>query len=590
MKNIHKILATLLAAVFLCGMLSSVTVPAVEREPATSFAFAASYLDGTEEKKTTSLDNEAFDVDVTSDLDGMEAVLTPKRDITMKSLSMTTYRDFDENDRFFSNGYQSWAPALEHKLGDKTDPVIPAAKITNMTWQFAANISDYDFAKYGDQNNFHSWTMTYFRHAGSNTIDFYGSRSERNGFTLFDVDMGSGRFTIAKDIDGLSLHAGQKYVVFDIFHENGDYDKVFDDYFFRSMKFQKPKLKRMTGYTSWYNRQRNITEDDILNDLNALDFAKDQVSIFQIDDGFEAAVGDWTADNPKFPHGMKYLADKIHAKGYQAGIWLAPLVAQSTSKVVREHPDWLVRDDNGKLVIGNGGWGVAFVLDIYNPEVREYLRQQFYTVLNDWGYDMVKLDFLYAESIHPRNGKTRGEIMSDSVNFLREICGDKVILGCGVPIGSAMGVFDACRIGPDENANFEGDILNKMKITNEIPSTRNGMLNSLYRRFLNGRAFLNDTDVFYLRDGVQYTDEQKMLLAKINDMTGEILFMSDDASTYNEQQRNWLKHIYAPKTYKILSVERTWPDEMEVTFLENGVQKTLKFNLSNGAGNIAEVF
>lgn len=107
MKNIHKILATLLAAVFLCGMLSSVTVPAVEREPATSFAFAASYLDGTEEKKTTSLDNEAFDVDVTSDLDGMEAVLTPKRDITMKSLSMTTYRDFDENDRFFSNGYQS---------------------------------------------------------------------------------------------------------------------------------------------------------------------------------------------------------------------------------------------------------------------------------------------------------------------------------------------------------------------------------------------------------------------------------------------------------------------------------------------------
>lgn len=583
----RKILAWVLSIAFVLTCISILPVTAFAKE---GYSLDAEAVDAGGSQKLTSYDNPDFTLRVTKKGNVLQAVLHAKKDITMKKLALSTPRQFSDDDRFFANGYQSWSTSTEHKKTDNTMKAIQAAKISDLTWQIATNNSDYKFASYGTQGLFHSWTQTYFRKAGSRTIEFYGSRSERNGFTMFEADMQNGRFTISKDIDGLKLNAGQDYLVFDLLEETGDYDKVMDDYFFNFVGVQKPKIDRMTGYTSWYNLGDDITEETIVRDLNGLDPAKDQVSIFQVDDGYEPKVGDWTKPNSKFPSGMKSIADKIHAKGYKAGLWVAPFCAATTSQVFREHPDWMVRDENGKLVIGNGGWWGAFVLDIYNPEVREYLKKEFDTILNDWGYDMVKLDFLYATAVFPRNGKTRGQLMQEGCEFLREICGDKIILGCGVPLGSCMGLFEACRIGPDENDEFTGDIVNKIGVTNEVPSTRYGITNSIFRRFYNGRAFASDPDVFYLRDGIKYTDEQKKLLAKINDITGSIIFMSDDANTYTPQEWSWLKQIYAPKTYQVGLGEFTSDDDMTLTFTENGVQKTLIFNVATGASNIDQVW
>lgn len=583
----RRILAFFLSIAFALTGLTLLPVTAFAQE---SYTLSAEAVDANGSQKLSSYNNPDFNLFVTETDGALTAVLHANKDITMKKLALSKPRQFSDDDRFFANGYQSWSTTTEHKKTDNTMKAIPAAKVTDLTWQIATNNSDYKFANYGTQGLFHSWTQTYIRKAGSRNIEFYGSRSEKNGFTMFEADMKNGRFTISKDIDGLKLKAGQDYQVFDLLKETGDYDKVMDDYFFKFCGLQKPKVDRMTGYTSWYNLNGDITEETILRDLNGLDPAKDEVSIFQVDDGYEPKVGDWTKPNSKFPSGMKSIADKIHAKGYKAGLWVAPFCAASTSQVVREHPDWLVRDDKGKLVIGNGGWWGAFALDIYNPEVREYLKNEFDTILNKWGYDMVKLDFLYATAIYPRNGKTRGELMEDGCNFLREICGDKIILGCGVPLGSCMGKFEACRIGPDQNDEFEGDIINKLGITNEVPSTRYGITNSIFRRFYNGRAFANDPDVFYLRDGIKYTDEQKKLLAKINDITGSILFMSDDATTYDAKQWGWLKAIYAPKTYQVQLAEFTSDDDMTIQFTENGKSKTLMFNIANGKSNIDQVW
>ena len=63
-----------------------------------------------------------------------------------------------------------------------------------------------------------------------------------------------------------------------------------------------------------------------------------------------------------------------------------------------------------KYLFASHNWGGFYALDIYNEEVRQYLKKVFDTVLNTWGYDMVKLDFLYACCIIPYNNKSRGEI------------------------------------------------------------------------------------------------------------------------------------------------------------------------------------
>ena len=61
------------------------------------------------------------------------------------------------------------------------------------------------------------------------------------------------------------------------------------------------------------------------------------------------------------------------------------------------------------------------------------------------------------------------------------------------------------------------------------------MVDTILRRQLDGRAFLNDPDVFILRDKhVSLTKEEKENLAIINGLFGSVLFTSDDIGKYDE--------------------------------------------------------
>ena len=551
--------------------------------------------------KQNAFDGRAFSFDFKQTKDSIKGVLTAKCDLDMKSFEIECEKDFEDDDLFFANGYQAWTTSREFSKDDKFDGLIKAANINKFLKHFAGLSGDYHFESYGEEGKFHSYTYCYFREKGERKIKLYGSRSERNGFTIFAVDMKNDKFIIRKDVEGLHLKAGQEYEVFDIAIIEGDMDDVMDKYFFDFVGCKKPEIKHLSGYTSWYNYFQNISEEIIIRDLNGLDRASEEVNIFQVDDGYQQAVGDWLlTDEKKFPKGMKYIADEIHKKGYKAGIWLAPFSAQVSSKIAKEHPDWLLRHNrNGKKMLGCQGWGGAYTLDIYNEEVRAYIMEVFDTVLNVWGFDMVKLDFLYSQCIEPRNGKTRGEIMCDGVDLLREACGDKWILGCGVPIGACMGIFDACRISCDASKNWKfklekgidvNALVASIRINCENPSSQNAIINTVFRNHLDGRAFCNDPDVFFLRDiNINYTWEQKVLHGKINSVCGNVLFVSDNAGDFDDERIGYLKDFFRDKDYKVRLAEYEDEDVIRLDFTENGEDKSLKFNLKTGESNVFEV-
>ena len=551
--------------------------------------------------KQNAFDGRAFSFDFKQTKDSIKGILTAKCDLDMKSFEIECEKDFEDDDLFFANGYQAWTTSREFSKEDKFDGLIKAANITKFVKHFAGLSGDYHFESYGEEGKFHSYTYCYFREKGEREIKLYGSRSERNGFTIFAVDMKNDKFIIRKDVEGLHLKAGQEYEVFDIAIIEGDMDDVMDKYFFDFVGCKKPEIKHLSGYTSWYNYFQNISEEIIIRDLNGLDRASEEVNIFQVDDGYQQAVGDWLlTDEKKFPKGMKYIADEIHKKGYKAGIWLAPFSAQVSSKIAKEHPDWLLRHNrNGKKMLGCQGWGGAYTLDIYNEEVRAYIMEVFDTVLNVWGFDMVKLDFLYSQCIEPRNGKTRGEIMCDGVDLLREACGDKWILGCGVPIGACMGIFDACRISCDASKNWKfklekgidvNALVASIRINCENPSSQNAIINTVFRNHLDGRAFCNDPDVFFLRDiNINYTWEQKVLHGKINSVCGNVLFVSDNAGDFDDERIGYLKDFFKDKDYKVRLAEYEDEDVIRLDFTENGEDKSLKFNLKTGESNVFEI-
>lgn len=79
----------------------------------------------------------------------------------------------------------------------------------------------------------------------------------------------------------------------------------------------------------------------------------------------------------------------------------------------------------------------------------------FDTVLNDWGFDLVKLDFLYATAVVPLHNKTRGQLAYESIDFLRECVGNKQILGCGVQQMPCFGKVEYMRIGADMDLGWK---------------------------------------------------------------------------------------------------------------------------------------
>ncbi|MEE1285092.1 MAG: glycoside hydrolase family 36 protein, partial [Acutalibacteraceae bacterium] len=500
-------------------------------------------------------ENDVYSLDIQESGNRYTVTLNPKKNFELVEFYAEMPYEFKNSDRFFGNGYQSWTKTREYHADEIMRGVIKLSNISEYTKGIARKTGDEWMIKYSEKpGEFHSHCYTYIRNGES--MKLWGSLTEKNGFTYFKVKMKENRFYFCKDLEGKKVT--EPLQVFDIVYFEGGYEEVFDNYF--SM-WDMPETRggMMSGYTSWYNYFQKIDENIILRDLDGLDPYQDQVSIYQIDDGYETYIGDWLDDNPsKFPHGMKYIADKIHDKGYKAGIWLAPFNCQKISRMAKEHPDWLIKDTNGKPMVGCIAWGGAYTFDIYNEEVRKYLRKVFDVVLNEWGYDMVKLDFLYSQCIKPRHGKSRGEIMCDAMAFLRECVGDKLILGCGVPIGAAIGVVDACRISCDVDLTYKGKFYSRIQVANEMLNARSAINNSIFRRHMNGRVWMNDPDVFFLRkDNLKFTDEQKYLLGRINNLCGNVLFVSDNAGDYDENAQKLLRVLFEKTDEKIISAEYT---------------------------------
>ncbi|KAF9544286.1 hypothetical protein EC957_012249 [Mortierella hygrophila] len=360
---------------------------------------------------------------------------------------------------------------------------------------------------------------------------------------------------------------------------------------------------QLSGWTSWYLHYENINEQVIHQNLEHYASTSshhehharlDHVhggkrewpgKVFQIDDGY-TTVGDWLDyDRIKFPGGMEAIARAIREKGLTPGIWLAPFLVSKKSKIARDKPHWLAQqpwpptssrrdgtsndgDDSDDDLSGLGccGGGIntgrpgstrpvhahpafsvgAYLLDLENPEVREYLANVFRVVVQEWGFKMLKLDFLFGAALLARNGKTRGQLMYEAMQMVRDWAGpDTILLGCGVPLGASFNLVDYCRIGSDVGP--EWDTMQRHFHDREYISCKNSLTSTLSRWALSGRFFGNDPDVYFIRDwkiGLNITERRTLIL--LNHLLGHLVFTSDymDPTKLNDAQKRVLDSFF----------------------------------------------
>jgi alpha-galactosidase len=270
-----------------------------------------------------------------------------------------------------------------------------------------------------------------------------------------------------------------------------------------------------TVWCSWYHYFAEVREADVLENLDAIDARELPVDVVQIDDGWQAEIGDWRALSGRFDS-LDGLVGRIGDAGRRAGLWIGPFLVGARSELAREHPDWLVAGADA-----GHNWGQDLLaLDVTHPDAAASLRGTF-QMLRGLGFDYFKLDFAYAGALRGRCRRDVPALVAyrEGLGLIRDAVGrDAYLLGCGAPILPSVGLLDAMRVGPDVAPEFEprdGDL--------SRPSQRAAALSVAGRAWQHGRFWVNDPDCLIVRPAV----ERRERWARTVERYGELRASSD---------------------------------------------------------------
>ncbi|UCH36645.1 MAG: alpha-galactosidase [Armatimonadota bacterium] len=93
-------------------------------------------------------------------------------------------------------------------------------------------------------------------------------------------------------------------------------------------------------------------------------------------------TGTWEVDTKRFPRGLRFITDHAHAKGVKSIVWFEPERVTPGTWLYENHPEWLLgRDGETKL------------LNLGNPEARQWLTEHVNRLINEQGIDLYRNDF-----------------------------------------------------------------------------------------------------------------------------------------------------------------------------------------------------
>lgn len=342
----------------------------------------------------------------------------------------------------------------------------------------------------------------------------------------------------------------------------------------RAMGARQPAPLRV-----WYSYYRDVTLDAMLENARLARERGLPFDVFQLDDGFQADLGDWTRPAEHFGGHARDLPGPLRELGFTPGLWLAPFLVGQGSQLFAEHRDWLVRGPDGApLPVGHNWGGPYHVLDTTHPDVLPWLRELTATA-RAWGYPYLKLDFLFGAALpsvrfDPTVG--RADAYRRGLQALRDGAGqDAFLLGCGAPLAQSIGLVEAMRTGPDVAPYWDDHTRRVWLGDGTAPSARAALHTSLSRWYQHA-WYQPDPDVAICRRELSLLSaEERGTVAGMLDVIGGLRASSDPIGMLDEEGLNLLR--------RCLEVSR--PDRPRTLTRSDGPAVThftrATFNLTN---------
>ncbi len=348
---------------------------------------------------------------------------------------------------------------------------------------------------------------------------------------------------VALDTEGLTLEPGQSWDLEEFQFASGPDRNALLARLAGRICQNHPPLRlgtEPTGWCSWYCFGPRVKAQDVLANLDVIARDVPALKYILIDDGYQPKMGDWLETGPAFKGGVQDVLRAIRKKGFEPALWVAPFIAEKDSKLFRQHPDWFIKDDQGKPLgadrVTFQGWrrGPWYALDGTNPAVQQYLEALFRTLRRLWGVTFFKLDANFWGAMH--GGKfhdpkaTRVEAYRRGMAAIRRGAEDGFILGCNHPIGPSFGEIHGSRSSDDIRRAWKA-----------FTGTARQNLN---RNWQNGRLWWNDPDCLVLTGNLPENEYHFHATAVY--ATGGMMLSGDDLTKISRERLAMLRKVDRP--------------------------------------------
>ncbi len=442
---------------------------------------------------------------------------------------------------FFTNGHQSWSRARSFRLSDR--PFRSWLRIASI---ISGNLANLPSNRTGD---FSSEMYALMADKRSNEGVCIGQLPPLDQFlyircVVAELSPESSHFELIWDFGRRNIPPGATVELSGVHFSEGAVGELAGAYLEQLQGRNVRSRNAITGWSSWYYYFNRLTPEGLRKNLARLQELNLPLTWFQIDDGYQRRVGDWDEPASGFED-MPGLAAEIRSAGYRPGIWLAPFIADRSSRLVREHPEFLLRNEHGRALPAgyNLNWPgkLFYALDVTNPRVEEFIRATIARLTREWGFEYLKLDFLYAACIrggaHKEISLSRAQIMRRGVEIIRDEAGEETILnGCGMPLTAGIGIFDTMRVGADTAPSWH-KLIGRLLRSESIEGVKNSIRNNFARAAMNRRLWINDPDCVLLRRrDTRLSEHERRTQINAAILIGGALFFSDDFTRLGESE------------------------------------------------------
>ncbi|GAA5344377.1 TIM-barrel domain-containing protein [Planifilum fimeticola] len=210
---------------------------------------------------------------------------------------------------------------------------------------------------------------------------------------------------------------------------------------------------RLPLWNTWAQFYEKVDQAKVIEYAEGL--AKNDLSghTVQLDDKWESNYGNFTFDTEKFPD-PKAMVDRIHELGFDFGLWTTLWINQDSENYkLAEEKGYLLKDAQDPNQTCEVTWwnGTAGIIDLANPEARQWYVNKLKTLMERYGVDGFKFDTrFFDERCAPRSG-------FDALDYLTlgaELADQFDLQGAGIRIswsGSQKYGFVTRQVDKDTN-------------------------------------------------------------------------------------------------------------------------------------------